>query len=70
MGFFTRYQKIDEERLLLIESRLKKLENEVLGLATGQEVIRNKVLKKIQFKRADEEPDRKDLYNQVLIPEQ
>lgn len=77
MGFFwhSKPQKNtpenDENRLIFIENRLKKLENEVLGLAAGQEVIRNKVLKKIQFKRPDEETEEKpkDLYSGMLLPD-
>ena len=72
MSFWNRSLANDETRLIMIENRLKRLENEVLGLATGQEVIRNKVLKKIQFKRAEEEeeePVRKDLYGGMLLPE-
>jgi hypothetical protein len=51
-----------EDRLANVEKRLKNVENETLGLATENEIIRNKVLRKIQFKRNElnaEEPEDK-----------
>jgi hypothetical protein len=49
-----------EQRILLLESELRKLKSENLGFATDIDMIRNKVLRKIQFKKeieADEEPN-------------
>lgn len=40
-----------------MEIRLKRAENDILGLATENEVIRNKVLRKIQFKKKDLEEE-------------
>jgi len=58
------------ERLLKLESRVVLLEADILDLATAQSVIRNKVLRKIQFKKEDEEErEGKDLYGGMLLPE-
>jgi len=49
-----------EERLLRLETEVRKLKSENLGFATDIEVIRNKVLRKIQFKKeveTEEEPN-------------
>jgi len=58
------------ERLKKLEHRLSLLEAEVLDIATAQNIIRNKVLKKIQFKNPKEEEEQpKDLYSSVLLKE-
>jgi len=78
MGFFTKkleknVEPTIEERLRGIEARINRLSAEILDIATAQEIIRNKVLKKIQFKRAtdpDDDPkSEKDLYGGMLLPE-
>jgi len=45
----------DEIRKL--NARMSKFEAEMLELAVAQDVLRNKVLRKIQFKRSTEEED-------------
>jgi len=61
------------ERIKKLEHRLTLIESEILDIATAQNIIRNKVLKKIQFKNPkidEEEEDKpKDLYNSVLLKE-
>ncbi len=58
------------ERLKKLEHRLTLLEAEILDIATAQNIIRNKVLKKIQFKNPkDDDKDPKDLYNGILLSE-
>jgi hypothetical protein len=51
-------KKIDDETLIQLVSRLEKrlirLEAEQLDLATAQELIRDKDLRKIQFKKQTE----------------
>lgn len=42
------------KRVTDLEIRLRKAESEILGLATDNEIIRNKVLRKIQFKKTEE----------------
>lgn len=58
-----------EERLKRMEGRITLLEAETMDLATAHNIIRNKVLKKIQFKKVEEEEEKKDLYNGMFIPE-
>ncbi len=69
MMFFSKknVEETSNERLSKLEKRLTRLEAEILDVATAQDIIRNKVLRKIQFKKEEEEPQ--DLYNRVLIPE-
>ena len=63
-------EKTFSERLLRLESRLSVLEADILDLATAQNILRNKVLKKIQFKNIKEEEETsKDLYSEILIKE-
>lgn len=61
------------QRLSRIEARVTNVEAQILDLATAQNIMRNKVLKKIQFKnpKEDEEeaPKREDLNSKVLLPE-
>jgi len=57
-----------QERLLKVETRLSLFETEIMDLATAQNILRNKVLKKIQFKNPKEDDEEsKDLYNNQLI---
>lgn len=42
------------ERISRLEKRLTRLEAEILDLATSQDIIRNKVLRKIQSKKEEE----------------
>lgn len=57
MWFFRK--KVDDEtlkeRVIRLEKRLTRLEAEQLDLATAQDIIRDKVLRKIQFKKQEEE---------------
>ena len=66
-------EKVDltlEMRVSKLETRLSLYEAEILDLATAQNIIRNKVLKKIQFKNPKEDEDKpKDLYSGMLIAE-
>jgi hypothetical protein len=73
MWFFTKKQPKNVEftpieRLQRLETRVSLLEANTLDLATGQEIIRNKVLRKIQFKQEKEEPA-KDLYAGMFLSE-
>lgn len=59
-----------DERLRKIETRINLLSAEILDIATAQTIIRDKVLRKIQFKKApEEEEDTKNTYSSVLLPE-
>lgn len=75
MGFFTKKTQKNveptfEEEIKLLKSRVILLESQILDVATAQNILRNKVLKKIQFKNPkDDEEDSKDLYNGMLIPD-
>lgn len=73
MGLFTKknVEPTNEERIRKMEHRLNLLEAEILDLATAQNIIRNKVLKKIQFKnpKEDDEDSSKDLYKGMLLPD-
>lgn len=77
MLFFNKKPSIDQDlttevRLKKIEARLQILEGETLALNVSIDSIRNKVLKKIQFKKekeAEEEEKSKDLYSGVLLPD-
>jgi len=57
------------ERLQRLESRQTRLEADILDLATAINIMRDKVLRKIQFKKEEEEPKAKDIYAGMLIPE-
>jgi hypothetical protein len=58
------------ERLKKLEHRLTLIEAEILDIATAQNIIRNKVLKKIQFKNPKEDDENpQDLYKSVLLKE-
>jgi len=59
------------DRVSAVEKRLSRLEAEILDVATAQDIIRNKVLRKIQSRKVpEEEQESKDIYNGVLIKEQ
>lgn len=63
-------EETSNERLSKLEKRLTRLEAEILDVATAQDIIRNKVLRKIQTKKEDkEEEETESLYSKVLIPE-
>lgn len=56
------------ERLKRLDSKVVRLEAEVLELYTAIDIIRNKVLRKIQFKKEPEKEEKdKDLYSGVLL---
>jgi hypothetical protein len=63
--------KTYEERIKTLELKVFKLESEVLSTILDQKIMRDKVLRKIQFKRPEEEEEKteesKDLYNGVLV---
>ena len=59
-----------KEEIDKLKTRLTKVEAEILDVATAQDVIRNKVLRKIQSKKpAEDEEETQNIYNKVLIPE-
>ena len=58
------------KRIAKVESRLTSIEAEILDLATAINIIRNKVLKKIQFKNPEKEEESEDLYNGMLLKSQ
>jgi len=73
MGWFWKKQGegADESisaRVMKIETRLTRVEAEILDIATAQDIIRNKVLRKIQFKKEDTEADKNDPYGGILLP--
>jgi len=49
-----------EDSIKKMQTRLTRLEAEILDVATAQDIIRNKVLRKIQFKKPSEEEESKD----------
>lgn len=75
MWFFNKKTSVDvdltlEQQFRKLANRVTILEGETLALATAQEAIRNKVLRKIQGKKEEEEPKEekpKDIYNGMLI---
>lgn len=58
-----------EERLRKVETHLCRIDAEILDLATGQSIIRDKVLRKIRVPKEEESTNSEDLYNKVLIKE-
>ncbi len=46
-----------EERFSRLEKRFTRLEAEILDIATAQDIIRNKVLRKIQSKKEEVEEE-------------
>jgi len=74
MAFWTKkpaknVELTEKEEISKLKARINRIEAEVLDIATAQEIIRNKVLRKIQGKRPIEEEETKDLYNGMLIKE-
>jgi hypothetical protein len=59
MGWFDKKkeEETSSDRLKKVETRLTRLEAEILDVATAQDIIRNKVLRKIQSKRVPEEEE-------------
>jgi len=58
------------ERMLKLESRVALFEASLIDLATAQDIIRNKVLRKIQApKQEKEESTTSDPYKGMFIPE-
>lgn len=57
-----------ESRLIKAESRIAKLESDLMGVVVSVDTIRNKVLRKIQFKKEEEEEE-SDRYKGMLVPE-
>lgn len=49
-----------EKRLLAVESKVLQLDTQVLALVLDQKVLRDKVLRKIQFKKPTEDEEEKD----------
>jgi hypothetical protein len=62
-----RLEETAKEAIRRIEIRLTRVEAEILDVATAQDIIRNKVLRKLP--KQDNEAETKDLYNGVLIAE-
>jgi len=60
------------ERVSRLEARITKLEAENLDLCTAIDIIRNKVLRKIQFKKEVDDTSTDSttsMYNGMLLPE-
>ncbi len=70
MWFFRR--KTEENVNVTFEKRLKQCENDILGLTTDMEVMRNNVLRKLQTKRkpVQEEPPQYKPFGGILTPEE
>jgi hypothetical protein len=66
--FWKKKEKPIENVNPSIETRFTKLEAEVLALAVAQDVIRNKVLRKIQFKKKEEEEEEEEEDTNSAIP--
>lgn len=71
--FMLWFKKENEEITLLervkkLEAKVARQDNEILDLVTATDIIRNKVLRKIQFKKIEKE-DSKEPYNGMLLPE-
>lgn len=61
------------QRISKLETRITLLDAEIMDLATAQDILRNKVLRKIQGRSRpeqleEEEGKPKDLYGGVLLP--
>ncbi len=50
------------DRIKRLESKVMRQEAEILDLITAQDILRNKVLRKIQSKRQPEEEEEDDNY--------
>jgi len=60
------------ERLAKLEATVVRLDAEILDLVVSMETMRNKVLRKIQFKKEEPEEPKKEkesFYSSVLLPE-
>jgi len=70
-GFGKKEEPTSLERLKKVETRLNLIEAEILDVATAQEIIRNKILRKIQYRKKELEGEEspKDLYNGILLPD-
>ncbi len=69
-SFFTKENVSDtlKKRISELEQRVNKLDNDYLAIIMEQKMLRDKVLRKIQFKtEPTEEP--KDLYNGMFLKE-
>ncbi len=59
-----------EKRLSKLESEVKSHSSDIFSLFMDQKMLRDKVLRKIQFKREEEQEEKpKDLYNGMLLKE-
>jgi len=54
-----------KDDLRLLKARLTRLEAEVLDIAGAQDIIRNKVLRKIQSKRPKDDEESNDLIDEA-----
>lgn len=61
MLFFKRTKNVENSEIVALKTRITKLEAEILDLATSINVIRNKVLRKIQFKQEETAQEEQDL---------
>ncbi len=50
----------ETDNVRLLKARITRLEAEVLDIATAQDIIRNKVLRKIQTKRPKDDENSED----------
>lgn len=72
---FSTVKNVDEallERVKRLESKIQRLDADILDLATAHEIIRDKVLRKIQFKKedkVDKEDKEVDRFKGVLLPD-
>lgn len=48
----------EKEEINKLKAKIIRLEAEILDIATAQDIIRNKVLRKIQFKKQEEEEEK------------
>jgi len=56
------------DRLDKLEKKMLRLNSEMLDVMTSVQILRDKVLKKIKFKKEEEEEEKpKDLYNGMLL---
>lgn len=72
LWFNKRELKDDEtclDKIKRIESRITRMEAEILDVATAQDIIRNKVLRKIQYKQDEKEEVKEDKYKGILLPD-
>jgi len=73
MGLFwtnKRSENVDptyQEQLKRMQVRITKLEAETLELMTALDIIRNKVLRKIQFKKEDKEEEETNTWSGIPL---